>query len=82
MVYNENDTELSWLFRPSAVYDENEQDNDVIDCRGVVYTKNDNKLSWPIEPGALCYKKKIEQQHDWLYRCNLYQKWNWAILVD
>ena len=45
LVYAENDTELLGPIRPSVVYDETRQDNDVIDLTGGVYTRKETKVS-------------------------------------
>lgn len=58
------------------------QDKDVTDCVGVIYAKNETKLWWPIRSGLVCYHNKIGQRRDWLYMCDLHQKWNWAIVID
>lgn len=58
------------------------QDNDMIDCTGAVYDDNDTKLSWPIGSCANSDENKIEQLHDWSYRCGLHWKWNWTIMTD
>lgn len=39
-----NNNELSGPIRPSAVYDETRQDNDVIGLSRVVYVENETKL--------------------------------------
>ena len=35
------------------------QNNDVIDCIGVVYAETKTKLLGPIKPGAVCYDNQI-----------------------
>lgn len=42
-VYAENNTELSRPIRPSVVYDETRQDNDVTNLPDEVYTENKTK---------------------------------------
>lgn len=58
------------------------QDNDMIDCTGVVYDNNDIKLSWPIGSYVNSDENKIGQLHDWSYRCSLHWKWNWTVMTD
>ena len=38
---------------------ETKQDNDMIDCIGVVYAKTETELSGPIKSGAVCYQNQI-----------------------
>ena len=74
--YTKNDTELLWLTGQGVFYDENKHDNEVTNRIGAVYTKNDTKLSWPIGLGTDCDVNQIGQQCDWLYKIDLYPKWN------
>ena len=50
------------------------QDNDVIDCIGVVFAETETELLRTIESSAVCDENKIEQKHDQSYRCNLHKK--------
>lgn len=48
------------------------QDNNMIECLGVVYAETETKLSGPIKRGVVCYQNQIEKQHDKLYKCDLH----------
>ena len=52
------------------------QDNDMIDCIGVVYAKTKTELLGPIKPGIVCYENETWYQHDQSYRYGLHQKRN------
>ena len=80
-VYAENETELSKSIEPVQSMTKIRKDNDMIDCIGTVYAKSDTELSWSIRPCANYDKNQIGQWRDW-YRCGLYQKWNWDVVID
>lgn len=75
-VYVENEIELSWPIGSGVVYDEKQQENNVIDHNGEVYTKNDIEVSWSIWSSVDCDKNKIGQLRDWSYRWGLRWKQN------
>ena len=75
-VYIENETELSWPIRSSAICDENQQENDATNHNNAVYIENDTKLLWPIGSSVNYAENKIGQLRDWLYKCGLRQIWN------
>ena len=58
------------------------QDNNMIECLGVVYAETETKLSGPIKRGVVCYQNQIEKQHDKLYKSDLHWKWSWVVLTD
>lgn len=43
-IYTKNETELSWSIRSDVVFIKTKQDNDMIDCIGMVYFKTKIKL--------------------------------------
>ena len=47
------------------------QDNEVIDCIGVVFTEIETKLLRPIEPSVVCDENQIGQRHDRSYKSGL-----------
>lgn len=57
------------------------QDNNMIDRISAFYVKNDTELLWLIGSGADCDENKIGQLCDWLYKCGLSQKENWATMI-
>ena len=59
-----------------------EQDNDVANRIGAVYIENDTEFLWLIGLSADCDENQIGQRHDWSYKCNLCQKWNWDVIID
>ena len=58
------------------------QDNNVTGYIGAVYIENDTQLFLLIESGADYEENHIGQLCDWLYKCNLRQKRNWAVTTD
>lgn len=47
-----NDIELSWLIRPSVVYDENKTRQQQNQSTGAVYVENDIELLWLVRSGV------------------------------
>ena len=45
------------------------QNNDIINCIGVVCAEIETKISGPIKLSAVCYENQIGR-HDRLYRCS------------
>lgn len=60
------------------------QENDVIGCTSVVYVEIRIELSGSIEQNVVYRENKTEHQCDWLYRCDLWWKWDktttWLII--
>ena len=52
------------------------QDNDLIDCIGVIYAETKIELLGPIKLSVVCYQNQTRQWHDWSYRYDLHQKQN------
>ena len=52
------------------------QDNDLIDCIGVIYAETKIELSGPIKLSVVCYQNQTRQWHDRSYRYGLHQKQN------
>lgn len=64
LVYAKNDSKLSGLIRPGAIYDEIGQDNDVTDLPRTVYVKNKTKISLLTKLGAVYHKNQTKQLHN------------------
>ena len=47
-----------------------------------LYIENKIELPWPIRQGMVYDEVQIVQRHDWPYRCNQCQNWNWTIMTD
>lgn len=58
------------------------QDNDVTNCTMVGYVENDTELLWLIGSGVEYDENKIGQLCDWLYKCGLSRKENWATMIQ
>ena len=58
------------------------QDNNLIDHLSSFNVESDTKLLWPIELGVNCDENQIGQLCDWLYRCDLHWKPNWATVTE
>ena len=54
----------------------------MINLTGAVYVENETELLWPIQKGVFNDENKIEQWRDWSYKCNLWRKWNWIVMID
>ena len=57
-IYAKDETKLSWSIEPGWSVRKTIQDNDMIDCIGLVYVENDIKLLKPIKPGMICDKTR------------------------
>ena len=58
------------------------QENDVINCIGVVYAEKNTELSWLIRPGVIYYENLTRQRHAHLYIIGSHQKQCWVVMFD
>lgn len=71
VIFIEYDIGLSSLNKYCEIYDEERQDNDVIDHTSLLCTKNENELSCLIRQSTIYDLDRARQQCDWLYRHGL-----------
>ena len=82
VVYAKNKTKLSWPIKPTAFYDENHIGKWCDWTYRCDLQENDIELSSLIGLGVVCNENQTRQLHGWSYKCGIYQKWNWGVMID